>query len=169
VPDDPSAAPDDLAEVFPAVADIDDPELREGVRDAYALALAETDWSDLRAVPWLPDEQRRLGLPDETNVAHVNEVTALATSLADELLARRPAVGLDRDRVVAGALLHDVSKLYEFAPDDAEGTAYYDLLGHPYAGVHVCEAVGLPVALSHVVLSHTSRTAVAPATLEAGT
>ncbi|UIP00883.1 HD domain-containing protein [Halobaculum sp. CBA1158] len=187
--------PDDLAEVFPAYAEIGDDDLRDGVRDAYALALAETDWTDLAAVPWLPDEQARLGLPDETNVTHVNDVTALATALADALTDRRPGLGLDRDLVVAGALVHDVSKLYEFAPDqggdagstrsaegsdadcesegpavrpgDSVATEYYDLLGHPYVGVHVCEAAELPVALSHVVLSHTDRTTVEPATPEA--
>ncbi|MFC6787683.1 HD domain-containing protein [Halobaculum halobium] len=162
--------PDDLAEVFPAFAGIDDPDLRTSVRDAYALALAETDWTDLAAVPWLPDEQARLGLPDETNVEHVNDVTALATALTDALTDRRPDLGIDRDLVVAGALVHDISKLYEFAPGeggDAVTTDYYDLLGHPYVGVHVCEAAGLPVALSHVVLSHTGRTTVEPATPEA--
>lgn len=181
--------PDDLGDVFPSYDEIDDPALCAGVRDAYALALAENGWGDLRAVPWLPDEQARLGLPDETNVEHVNDVAALATALADELLARRPDLGLDRDLVVAGALVHDISKLYEFSPEGAAdgdgvaadttdadatdddrrsaGTDYYDLLGHPYVGVHVCEAAGLPVALSHIVLSHTGRTSVDPATLEA--
>ncbi|WP_348611956.1 HD domain-containing protein [Halobaculum rarum] len=186
-PDSSDPLPVDLADVFPAYDEIDDPVLRAGVRDAYVLALAETGWDDLRAVPWLPDEQARLGLPDETSVEHVNDVAALATALADELLARRPDLGIDRDLVVAGALVHDISKLYEFAPEDAvdgddtgesagdtaddddgsHGTDYYDLLGHPYVGVHVCEAAGLPVALSHIVLSHTGRTSVEPATLEA--
>jgi len=188
-PDGSDPLPTDLADVFPSYDEIDDPALRAGVRDAYALALAETGWDDLRAVPWLPDEQARLGLPDETNVEHVNDVAALATALADELLARRPGLGLDRDIVVAGALVHDISKLYEFSPEGAAagdgraadatdadatdddrssvGTDYYDLLGHPYVGVHVCEAAGLPVALSHIVLSHTGRTSVEPATPEA--
>ncbi|WP_435063123.1 HD domain-containing protein [Halobaculum sp. EA56] len=165
--DAPETLPEDLDDLFPAYAEIEDPDLRAGVRDAYALALAETDWDDLAAVPWLPDEQARLGLPDETNVEHVNDVAALATATADVLLDRRPDLDVDRDLVVAGALVHDVSKLYEFAPGDPDGTDYYDLLGHPYVGVHVCEAAGLPVELSHVVLSHTGRTAVDPATLEA--
>ena len=166
----PDALPDDLADVFPALDDVDDPALRAGVVEAYAVALGDTDWTDLREVPWLPDEQARLGLPDESNVEHVNEVAALATGMADTLLASRPAVDLDRDLVVAGALVHDVSKLYEFAAGrtgaDA-ATPYYDLLGHPYVGVAVCERAGLPIEVSHVVLSHTSRTTVEPATLEA--
>ncbi|WP_277553528.1 HD domain-containing protein [Halobaculum limi] len=166
--DDTSAAlPDDLSDVFPLVDDIADDDLRAGVHEAYALALAETAWDDIREVPWLPDEQQRLGLPDETNVDHVNEVTTLAAGMADALLAARPDLGIDRDLVVAGALLHDVSKLYEFAPGESSGTDYYDLLGHPHVGVYVCEAAGLPVELSHIVLSHTSRTTVDPATIEA--
>ncbi|MFC7098172.1 HD domain-containing protein [Halobaculum marinum] len=166
----PDALPADLADVFPSLDDIADPDLREGVVDAYAVALGDTEWTGLREVPWLPDEQARLGLPDESNVDHVNEVTALATGMTDDLLARRPDLDLDRDLVVAGALLHDVSKLYEFAPGETgadAGTPYYDLLGHPHVGVYVCEAAGLPVEVSHVVLSHTSRTTVDPATLEA--
>lgn len=174
--------PADLADVFPAYDEIEDSDLRDGVRDAYALALAETEWDDLRAVPWLPDEQARLGLPDETNVEHVNDVAALSTALADGVLERRPDIGLDRDLVVAGALVHDISKLYEFSPesgggaasenevpaaDGSHGTDYYDLLGHSYVGVHVCEAAGLPVVVSHIVLTHTRRTNVEPATLEA--
>ncbi|MXR41274.1 HD domain-containing protein [Halobaculum sp. WSA2] len=181
-PDGSDRLPADLADVFPAYDEIEDPDLRDGVRDAYALALAETGWDDLRAVPWLPDEQARLGLPDETNVEHVNDVAALSTALADGLLERRPDIGLDRDLVVAGALVHDISKLYEFSPegvggvapgddepaaDGSHGTDYYDLLGHPYVGVHVCEAAGLPVVVSHIVLSHTGRTNVEPATIEA--
>ena len=156
----------DLADAFPALTDVEDPALREGVRDAWATALADSDWPDLASVPWLPDEQERLGLPDETLVDHVNDVVALSRAMAETLQERR-GDAVSTDLVLTGALVHDVSKLYEFAPDEPSGTAYYDLLGHPYAGVHACESAGLPVELSHVVLSHSSRTAVDPATLEA--
>lgn len=159
-------AGDELGITFPALRDVEDPELRAGVRDAWATALAESGWDDLASVPWLPDEQERLGLPDERLVDHVNDVVALARGMAETLRERRGDV-VSRDLVLAGALVHDASKPYEFAPDAPDGTAYYDLLGHPYVGVHVCESAGLPVELSHVVLSHSHRTAVEPATLEA--
>ncbi|QLG63165.1 HD domain-containing protein [Halorarum salinum] len=161
-----TAAGDDPADAFPSLDDVEDPTLRAGVRDAWAIALAESGWDDLASVPWLPDEQERLGLPDETLVEHVNDVVELSRSMAEVLGGRRGDV-VSTDLVLAGALIHDVSKLLEFAPDSPGGTAYYDLLGHPYAGVHVCESAGLPVELSHVVLSHSRRTAVEPATMEA--
>ena len=41
------------------------------------------------------------------------------------------------------------------------------LLGHPHYGVHLAAEAGLPVAVQHVVLAHSHRTAVEPATLEA--
>lgn len=153
-----------LADTFPALDDVTDSTLRAGVREAWAIALADSGWRDLDAVPWLPDEQERLRLPDEMLVEHVNDVVAIARSMTEALRDRR-GDEVSTDLVLAGALVHDVSKLYEFDADGA--TDHYDLLGHPYAGVHVCESAGLPVELSHIVLSHSHRTAVEPATMEA--
>jgi len=149
---------------FPELDAIDDDDLRDGVVDAWATALAENDVEDLGAVPWFPPAQRDLGLDDEYLVDHVRDVTACAVSLA-ETLAERRAVELSLDTVVAGALVHDVSKLAEF--DGMAETAVGDLLGHPHYGVHLVARAGLPVELAHIVLSHTGRTTVEPATLEA--
>jgi HD superfamily phosphodiesterase len=151
---------------FPELDAIEDEQLRAGVVDAWASALAENGVEDLGAVPWFPPEQRRFGLEGEYLVEHVRDVTACAIGLAETLLDRRGGrLSLDLDTVVAGALVHDVSKLAEF--DGMADTPVADLLGHPYYGVHVVARAGLPVELAHVVLSHTPRTGVEPATLEA--
>ena len=155
--------PDVLA-AFPELAAIDDPDLREGVRDCWATACADTGVDDLTAVPWFPPAQRRHDIADETLVGHVRDVVAGARALADALEERR-GTDVDRDLLLAAALVHDVSKLYEF--DGMAETAVGDLLGHPYYGVHCVAAAGLPVECAHVVLSHTSRTPVEPAFLEA--
>ena len=149
---------------FPELDRIEDDALRGGVVRAWTTAMAESDVEDLGAVPWFPPVQRELGTDDEFLVDHVRDVTRGAVALAETLADRRgPAFSMDL--VVAGALVHDVSKLAEF--DGGEETPVGDLLGHPYYGVHVVAAAGLPVELQHVVLSHTSRTTVEPATLEA--
>jgi HD superfamily phosphodiesterase len=155
---------DAVRAAFPEIDEIDDEHLRSGVLDAWATAMDEAGVTDLDAVPWLPPTQRDLGIEDATLVAHVRDVTAGAVALADTLVERRNA-SVDLDTVLAGALVHDVSKLAEF--DGMERTAVGDLLGHPYYGVHVVARADLPVELAHVVLSHTSRTTVEPATLEA--
>ncbi|MFD1585652.1 HD domain-containing protein [Halorientalis brevis] len=149
---------------FPELASIENADLRDGVVSAWETAIEDNDIENLESVPWLPPTQRALGLDDESLVDHVRDVTAGAVALAETLLERRE-VGLSLDTVIAGALVHDVSKLYEF--DGMETTAVGDLLGHPYYGVHVVARAGLPVELAHIVLSHTSRTTVEPATLEA--
>ncbi|WP_144903476.1 HD domain-containing protein [Halobellus captivus] len=157
---------DSVRATFPELDAIEDDELRSGVVDAWATAMAENGIDDLRGVPWLPPTQRELGIEDETLVGHVRDVTAGSIALADVLSERRgDKLDLDLDVVVAGALVHDVSKLAEF--DGMDDTPVYDLLGHPYYGVHVVARVGLPIELAHIVLSHTGRTNVEPATIEA--
>lgn len=158
----------DVADVFPEIESIDDDTLRTGVETAWTTAAGVNglDVAALPDVPWLPPVQRRLGIDadDETLVDHVRDVTACAVSLAEELVVRRNAA-VDLDTVLAGALVHDVSKLYEF--DGMETTRVGELLGHPHYGVAVVSRAGLPVEIAHIVLSHSSRTTVEPATLEA--
>lgn len=153
----------DVDAAFPELADIDDPDLRAGVREAWTRACDDGGVDDLTEVPWFPPAQRAHGIEGETLVAHVRDVVACAVALA-EALERRDA-SVNRDLLLAGALVHDVSKPVEF--DGMEPTAVGDLLGHPYHGVHYVTAAGLPVECAHVVLSHTPRTNVEPAFLEA--
>lgn len=155
---------DAVRHAFPELDRIEDDALREGVLRAWATAMEESGVDDLADVPWFPPVQRDLGIDDEYLVDHVRDVTAGAVAFAETLADRRGPT-FSTDLVVAGALVHDVSKLAEF--DGHEETAVGDLLGHPYYGVHVVAAAGLPVELQHVVLSHTARTTVEPATLEA--
>ena len=153
-----------VRDAFPELDEIETDALRTGVIDAWAGAMDEAGIEALESVPWLPPTQRDLGLGDERLVPHVRDVTACAVAIADRLVARRGAA-IDLDTVIAGALVHDVSKLAEF--DGMDPTPVYELLGHPYYGVHVVARAGLPVELAHIVLAHTSRTAVEPATVEA--
>lgn len=149
---------------FPELDCIADDDCRERVVDAWTTAMADNDVTDLEDVPWFPPAQRDLDLPDERLVPHVRDVTRGALALGEALTERREA-NVSFDLVAAGALVHDVSKLYEF--DGMDGTTIERLLGHPHYGVHVVTAVGLGPEIAHVVLSHTRRTAVEPATVEA--
>ena len=149
---------------FPELDAIDNDDLRARVIDAWTTAIEENGVEDLTAVPWLPPTQVELGLDNEYLVEHVRDVASCAVALAEVLLKRRESA-LSLDVVVAGALVHDVSKLAEF--DGMDGTPVYDLLGHPYYGVHLVAQAGLPTEIAHIVLSHSNRTAVEPATMEA--
>jgi putative nucleotidyltransferase with HDIG domain len=159
----------DVETAFPELRSVTDGTLRAGVAEAWANASDDAGIGSvegLRAVPWFPPAERALGIPEgsETLVAHVRDVAACAVGLAEPLEDRRGA-GIDRDLLLAGALVHDVSKLVEF--DGPEETPVGDLLGHPCWGVHVVASAGLPPELAHVVLAHSGRTNVEPAFLEA--
>lgn len=153
-----------VRETFPELDALADDDLRAGVVEAWTTAMTESGVDDLERVPWLPPVQRELGIDDARLVPHVRDVTACAVELAETLVERR-GTAIDLDTVVAGALVHDVSKLAEY--QDMDETAIGDLLGHPHYGVHVVSRVGLPTEIAHIVLSHTSRTTVEPATIEA--
>ncbi|MFB6170743.1 MAG: HD domain-containing protein [Haloarculaceae archaeon] len=149
---------------FPELEAIDAEPLRAGVERAWTLAIEENEVDDFEAVPWFPPAQSALGIDDEPLVAHVRDVTAGARALA-EVIEERRGTDVDHDLVVAGALVHDVSKLYEY--HGMAETEVGDLLGHPYYGVYVAGKAGLSPRLAHVCLSHTHRTNVEPAFLEA--
>ncbi|WP_254837765.1 HD domain-containing protein [Natronomonas marina] len=157
----------DIEGVFPEIESIEDDSLRTGVATAWTTAAGVNglDVEELPQQPWLPPEAR----PEEAEpfglVEHVRDVTACAVGLAESLLQRHPDFEIDLDTVLAGALIHDVSKLYEF--DATDRTELGELLGHPYYGVAVVSQANLPVEMAHVVLSHSPKTTVEPATLEA--
>lgn len=159
----------DIETVFPEIESIDDDTLRTGVASAWTTAagINGLDVEDLPELPWLPSAQRELEIDadDALLVEHVRDVTSCAVGLAESLLARNPDLDIDLDIVISGALVHDVSKPYEF--DGMETTEVGELLGHPHYGVAVVSRANLPVEIAHIVLSHSSRTAVEPATLEA--
>ena len=155
-----------VRDCFPSLAQIEAAALRAGVSRAWTTAMAETGVEDLAGLAWLPPEQARLGLPDETLVGHVRDVVAGSVALAESLRATRgDRLHLSMDTLLAGALVHDVSKLYEY--DGEAATPVGRLLGHPHFGVHVAAAAGLPVAVQHIVLAHSHRSAVEPMTAEA--
>ncbi len=150
--------------VFPEVERIGDADLQANVVAAWVTAMTDHGVSDLSSVPWFPPVQRDLGVEDEVLVEHIRDVTLLSIELGEFLRERRD-VAVAMDTVIAGALIHDVSKLAEF--DGMAATSVYDLLGHPYYGIHIVLQAGLPIELAHIVLSHTRRTTVEPATIEA--
>ena len=90
------------------------------------------------------------------------EHSLAVASLADDISRRYP--GLNRDLLVAGALLHDVGKISELRyARSFEYTDVGKLLGHIVIGVELVEEklrtlpdfpAGLAILLKHLLLSH---------------
>ena len=64
--------------------------------------------------------------------------------------------GIDKDTLVAGALLADVGKLIEFRKEGNEykWASMYQYLRHPFTGVALCFKHGIPEAVMHVIATH---------------
>lgn len=149
------ALEDQIRERFPSIDEISDPELQEKVVDVWVDAIENSDFDSPDDIPWSKDAATE----GEGKGQHTYDVAELAIALTDKVLELRD-VEVDRDTVIAGALLHDASKAYELSGME-------QWLPHPYYGIHMAAKAGLSPHIQHIILSHTPKTAVMPGTIEA--
>jgi len=145
---------DGILRVLPEIQWIGDEELREGVIRAYERALREGGWTpaDMERIPFTLLKDTGLSYAD-----HVRAVTRIARGVYEafsEVFGDR--VPLDRDVLLAGALLHDVGKLLEIEERDGafRKSAGGKLLRHPFSGAAVAYAEGLPPEVLHIIATH---------------
>lgn len=146
---------DRLRKLFPELASISDEGLREKTLEVMVDALARGGWSveDLATIPFT------LLIPNckVSYLTHVRAVTQIALRAAQALSEHyKGHLFLNIDVLVAGALLHDVGKLLEFRRDAAgfAKSAGGKLLRHPFSGVGLAVAHGLPDEVVHVIAVH---------------
>ncbi|HID72241.1 MAG TPA: HDIG domain-containing protein, partial [Thermoplasmata archaeon] len=137
---------------------IKDPELVEKVVDTWVLACSVGDWKnveELKKIPFtlLTDTQ---GI---SFIQHTAAVTDGAYALAKAQLEnyQKMPYKIDFDRLVAGALLHDVGKLLEIEPD-GKGGYRKSLSGkctrHPISGAILAAQMGLDEKLINTIACH---------------
>ena len=81
--------------------------------EAWAYALAETDFPRVKAIPG-EATPGVFALKRGSQAIHLRSVARIAIAIADEFAREFPETMVDRDIVLAGALLHDVGKAWEF-------------------------------------------------------
>ncbi|MDO9413511.1 MAG: HD domain-containing protein [Pseudolabrys sp.] len=148
-----------VIEDLPEVALIKNDDLRRKVVEAWAFALAESSFGRITDLPAEGNPGIFL-LKRGTQADHLRGVTRVALSIADEFLTSFPEADIDRDVIIAGGLVHDVGKPWEFDPvnrrkwtGDPSRTGLPSLR-HPVYGIHVCFSVGMPEEVTHIVLAH---------------
>ena len=144
---------------LPEIEEISDSDLRDKVVEAWAFALAQTSFRSLGAIPGSGGPGQNV-LKKGTQADHIRGVTKQCIRVADEFKSQFPDFPLKRDILIAGALVHDVGKPWEFAPenqdrweDDPRNTGWPSIRHPPY-GAHVCLSVGLPEAVAHIATAH---------------
>jgi len=144
-----------LIAVLPEIEWVSDPDLKEKVVAA---------WLDgLKRGGWTPDDLSRMPftLVKKVNASfaqHVRSVTRICARVADtfEEIFAGVDLSLDRDTLLSGALLHDIGKLLE--TEEKGGTfrksAAGKLVRHPFSGVAIADAHGLPAEVLHIIGTH---------------
>lgn len=112
---------DKILETFPAIDRISEPDIRHAIVACWVRIWQESNWEDLEACPFNP------AFPNVSLVSHVNCVVDLALAAADVLEQNYPELKLDRDLLLTGALLHDLSKVVEIEPKGDDEPGYSEL------------------------------------------
>jgi hypothetical protein len=150
----------DLRTLFPEVALIQDEDLRAKVESVWQELWQASDFESTDQLATSP-EIPYLHIPHNRAVVDM----ALAVASAFE---RFHGVKVDRDVLVAAALLQDASKLVEYTLVD--GKVALSALGreypHAFYAAHTALKHGVPDAICHIVLTHTPQAASFPTSLE---
>lgn len=137
----------DVRGLLPEVDGISNPALKDMVVRVWQVALERSAFDDVSEVPFtLLIEDL-----DDTLVEHTRRVTRMADAVAQ---ARGD---MDRDTVLAGALLHDVGKVLEYEPSPGGGVVKSEMgkrLRHPVSGAALASELGLPLAVVHIIAAH---------------
>jgi putative nucleotidyltransferase with HDIG domain len=146
---------DAVAELWPEIEWIADPDLRERVRDTWGKALERSPLSpeDLREIPFT------LLVPDCTVsfMAHKRCVVHIARRAAEAMREfMGEALPVDLDTVIAGAILADVGKLLEYEKRDGKSVVSERgrYLRHPFTGVALAMECGVPDRVCHIIAAH---------------
>jgi hypothetical protein len=150
----------DFEALFPEVRTIQDADLRAKVEAVWQELWQKSDFDSIDRLATSP-EIPYLHIPHNRAVVDM----ALAVASAFE---RFHGVKVDRDLLVAAALLQDASKLIEYTLTDGEVTL--SALGreypHAFWAAHTALKHGVPDEICHIILTHTPQSASFPATLE---
>ena len=142
-------------ELWPELEWIEDMELREAVEKTWVKAFEESalEPSDLNEIPFT------LLVPNcpATFMEHKRCVVHIARRSAEAMQEHLgKALDIDMDTVIAGAILADVGKLLEYEVVDGQSrqSDRGKQLRHPFTGVALAMACGVPDAVCHIIAAH---------------
>lgn len=148
---------EEILKLLPEINEIGDKSLREKVVNVWNDAIAYRKWTaeELKSIPFTL-------LADNVKISfleHVRVVCRMCIA-CDEILteaygSRKTPV--NRDYLVAGAMLADVAKLLEF-DKKPDGTIYKSDYGmklrHPFSGVGLAFKYDVPAEVMHIIAVH---------------
>jgi putative nucleotidyltransferase with HDIG domain len=145
----------EIAKLFPEIEQIEDEKLQEQVISTWEEAIEKGGWQieDLDSIPFtllIPDCKINL-------ITHTRAVTQTALKIAGVLSDfYKDKVQINLDLLIAGAILHDVGKILEYAKDKDKiiKSKTGKLLRHPFSGSALAYKHGLPDEVVHMIATH---------------
>ena len=142
--------------LLPEITEITDVELREKVAACWMEAIEFRGWTEelLRAIPFTL-LAANVSIPFIDHVRAVCKMCVAVDRVLDEMHGPRKTP-INRDHLIAGALVADVGKLLEF--EIVEGNPIKSAFGkhirHPFSGVALAYKHGLPSEVMHIIATH---------------
>jgi len=147
---------DVILRLLPEIREIKDEGLRNKVIASWEEAIAFRGWTEhlLRTMPFtLLAENVKI-----TFIDHVRAVCRMCIACDDVLseIHGGNKIPINRDYLIAGALLADVGKLCEFEIIDGKPvkSSFGRHIRHPFSGVALAFKHGLPSEVLHIVATH---------------
>jgi len=144
-----------LIGILPEIEWIGDTNLREKVIATWIDGLERGGWTpeDVARMPFTLAKKASASFAQ-----HVRSVTRICAAVSDTFdeIYNGVDLKLDKDILLAGALLHDVGKLVEMEEVDGAFRKSADgkLVRHAFSGVALADAHGLPAAVQHIIGTH---------------
>ncbi|MFA6618017.1 MAG: HD domain-containing protein [Candidatus Neomarinimicrobiota bacterium] len=146
----------DVVKILPEINGIKDADLKQKVINIWNEAADYRGWTSelLMAIPFtLLAENVSISFID-----HVRAVCRMCMAVDDvqELMHGNKRIAVNRDYLIAGALLADVGKLleYEIVNGKSVKSSYGRYLRHPFSGVGLAFKHDVPEEVMHVIATH---------------
>lgn len=145
-----------ILNLLPEIKQIKDGAMQDKVIACWQEAIEFRGWTEelLRNMPFTL-------LAENVNITFIDHVRAvcLMCVACDEVLDKvhgKNKTPINRDYLIAGALLADVGKLLEFEIVDGKPVKsdYGKHIRHPFSGVGLAFKHGLPSEVMHVIATH---------------
>jgi putative nucleotidyltransferase with HDIG domain len=158
----------EVKELWPEIAEIQNADLREKTLRTWCVAFERSalEPADLKIIPFT------LLIPD-CKVSFINHKRAVYHVAMDSARAMNrffgDELGADMDILAAGGILIDVGKLLEYEKVDGKvvQSSRGKLLRHPFSGAGLCQEMGLPDKVTHMVAAHSKEGNLSKRTVEA--
>lgn len=145
-----------LIALIPEIESIGDDSLREKIIAVWIDAHQRGGWTpeQLKSFPFsLLIEGLEISF-----LEHIRATVKLSIAIHDTLVQHYPQkLSLNRDHLIAGALLADVGKLLEYKPDSEKGAVKAEhgkFLRHPFSSVGLGWSRDLPDEVLHIAAVH---------------